>query len=238
MMTSRISGAPICAGGASPLRVATGGSANWSSGVRSRRSPARANRRRDSVLRGLEDASLFQSSENHGEPLTHIGHLFMTNPRASLRSDNCPISIGMGVRFGLEQVSAFVGIRKGGQQEELPLPADAARAIVQYLRRDRPRCACRRVFIGHRAPIGGFRRAGAIACLVKRALTKAGVESARKGAHLLRHSLATDMLRKGASLEEIGEVLRHRSPDTTAIYAKVDLSSLRKLALHWPGGAR
>ena len=111
-MTSRISGAPICAGGASPLRVATGGSANWSSGVRSRRSPARANRRRDSVLRGLEDASLFQSSENHGEPLTHIGHLFMTNPRASLRSDNCPISIGMGVRFGLEQVSAFVGIRR------------------------------------------------------------------------------------------------------------------------------
>src|ERR1017187_2587641 len=111
MMTSRISGAPICAGGASPLRVATGGTANWVSAFRSRRSPARANRRRDSVLRGLEDASLFQSSENHGEPLTHIGHLFITNPRASLRSDNCPISIGMGVRFGLEQVSAFVGIR-------------------------------------------------------------------------------------------------------------------------------
>ena len=111
MMTSRISGAPICAGGASPLRVATGGSANWSSGVRSRRSPAPANRRRDSVLRDLENASLFQSSENRGENLTHIGHLFMTNPRASLRSDNCPISIGMRVRFELEQVSAFVGIR-------------------------------------------------------------------------------------------------------------------------------
>ena len=111
MLTSRISGAPICAGEASPLRVATGGSANWSSGVRSRRSPARANRRRDSVSRGLEDASLLQSSENHGKKLTHIGHLFMTNTRASLRSDNCPISIGMGVRFGLEQVSAFVGIR-------------------------------------------------------------------------------------------------------------------------------
>src|ERR1035438_3106036 len=125
MMTWRISGAPICAGGASPLRVATGGSANWSSGVRSRRSPARANRRRDSVLRGLEDASLFQSSENHGEPLTHIGHLFMTNPRASLRSDNCPISIGMGVRFGLEQVSAFVGIRsRYAQAPELLILAD------------------------------------------------------------------------------------------------------------------
>src|ERR1035438_5799660 len=119
MMTWRISGAPICAGGASPLRVATAGSANRTSAGRSRRSPARANRRRDSVLRGLEDASLFQSSENHGEPLTHIGHLFMTNPRASLRSDNCPISIGMGVRFGLEQVSAFVGIRTGPTESAL-----------------------------------------------------------------------------------------------------------------------
>jgi site-specific recombinase XerD len=64
------------------------------------------------------------------------------------------------------------------------------------------------------------------------------VVSARKGAHLLRHSLATDMLCKGASLDEIGEVLRHRSPDTTAIYAKVDLKSLRALALPWPGGVR
>jgi hypothetical protein len=122
MMTSRISGAPICAGEASPLRVATGGSANWSSGVRSRRSPARTNERRDNVCSASEDASLFQSSENHGKKLTHIGHLFMTNPRASLRSDDCPISIGMGVRFGLEQVSAFVGIRiVSGQGTIAPL---------------------------------------------------------------------------------------------------------------------
>ena len=110
-MTSRIRGAPICAGGASPFRVATGGDANWRFEVRLRRSPARANARRDNPQGVPEEASLFQSSENHGETLTHIGHLFMTNPRASLRSDNCPISIGMGVRFGLEQVSAFVGIR-------------------------------------------------------------------------------------------------------------------------------
>ena len=62
--------------------------------------------------------------------------------------------------------------------------------------------------------------------------------SARKGAHVLRHSLATDMLRRGASLDEIGEILRHKSPDTTAIYAKVDLGALRTLALAWPGGAQ
>ena len=71
-----------------------------------------------------------------------------------------------------------------------------------------------------------------------RALKSAGVDSARTGAHLFRHSLATDMIRKGASLDEIGQLLRHQSPNTTAIYAKVDLSALRPLALPWPGGAQ
>ena len=66
----------------------------------------------------------------------------------------------------------------------------------------------------------------------------AGVKSVRKGAHLFRHSLATAMLRRGASLDEIGQVLRHQDPNTTAIYAKVDLDSLRRLAVPWPGGGR
>lgn len=127
---------------------------------------------------------------------------------------------------------------KTGRWAQLPLPADVARAIANYLRRDRPRCDCRRVFIRERAPVGGFQRSVAIAKIVQCALAKAGVVSVRKGAHLLRHSLATDMLRKGASLDEIGEVLRHKSPDTTAIYAKVDLNSLQALALPWLGGAR
>lgn len=139
---------------------------------------------------------------------------------------------GEVVRLNLEDLdweNGLVTVYGKGRWAQLPLPADVARAIARYLRRDRPRCVCRRLFIRDRAPIEGFRWAGAIACLVKRALAKAGVVSARKGAHLLRHSLATDMLRKGASLDEIGEVLRHRSPDTTAIYAKVDLDSLRTL---------
>jgi site-specific recombinase XerD len=127
---------------------------------------------------------------------------------------------------------------KGDKWAQLPLPADVAKAIANYLRHDRPHCSCRRLFIRNYAPIEGFRRAGSMASLVKRALKKSGVVSGRNGAHLLRHSLATDMLRKGASLDEIGEVLRHRSFDTTAIYAKVDLNSLRALALPWPGGAR
>lgn len=125
-----------------------------------------------------------------------------------------------------------------GRWAQLPLPADVAKAIASYLRHARPRCSSRRLFIRDYAPIEGFSRAGAIACIVKRALKRAGVVSGRKGAHLLRHSLATDMLRKGASLDEIGEVLRHSSSDTTAIYAKVDINALRALALPWPGGIR
>jgi site-specific recombinase XerD len=127
---------------------------------------------------------------------------------------------------------------KNGSWAQLPLPADVARAIAHYLRHDRPHCACRRVFIRDYAPLGGFEGSQSISKIVQCALAKAGVESSRKGAHLLRHSLATDMLRKGASLDEIGEVLRHKSPDSTAIYAKVDLGSLQALALPWPGGAR
>jgi site-specific recombinase XerD len=127
---------------------------------------------------------------------------------------------------------------KGGRWSQLPLPADTARALASHLRHGRPHCACRRVFLRDRAPIGGFQNSTSISKIVQCALKNAGVESVRKGAHLLRHSLATEMLRKGASLEEIGELLRHRSPDTTAIYAKVDIGSLRELALAWPGGAR
>jgi site-specific recombinase XerD len=149
---------------------------------------------------------------------------------------------GEVVRLNLEDIdweSARITVRgKGGKWAQLPLPADVARVMARYLRRDRLRCTCRRVFIRDYAPVGGFNSSGAIARIVKRAITRAGVASARKGAHLLRHSLATDMLRKGASLDEIGEVLRHKSPDTTAIYAKVDINSLRALALPWPGGVR
>jgi site-specific recombinase XerD len=148
---------------------------------------------------------------------------------------------GEVVRLNLEDIdweNGRITVYGKGKWAQLPLPADVARAIARYLRRDRPRCTCRRVFIRGYAPTGGFHTAVAIGNIVKRALAKAGVVSERKGAHLLRHSLATDMLRKGASLDDIGEVLRHKSADSTAIYAKVDLNSLRRLALPWPGGAR
>jgi site-specific recombinase XerD len=127
---------------------------------------------------------------------------------------------------------------KGGRWTQLPLPADVGEAIAVYLRSGRPRCVCRRVFLRHRAPIRGFAHSITVSTIVKRALIRASIDSVRKGAHLFRHTLATELLRHGASLDEIGELLRHRSPNTTAVYAKVDLTALRTLALPWPGGVR
>lgn len=127
---------------------------------------------------------------------------------------------------------------KGGRWSQLPLPADVGEALAGYLQQGRPRCASRQVFIRQQAPLVGFANSIAISTLVARALARAGVESPHTGAHVFRHSLATAMLREGASLAEIGELLRHRHPDTTTRYAKVDLLALRALALPWPGGGR
>jgi site-specific recombinase XerD len=127
---------------------------------------------------------------------------------------------------------------KGGRSAQLPLPADVGTALAAYLRRDRPPSASRRVFLRHRAPLTGFANPSTLSSIVRRALQHAGIESAHMGAHVLRHSLATSMLRQGGSLDEIGELLRHQSPNTTAIYAKVDVAALHTLALPWPGGGR
>ena len=126
---------------------------------------------------------------------------------------------------------------KGGRIAQLPLPADAGQAVARYLRRDRQPCACRRVFIRRRAPMDGLGRAN-IAVIVRRAIDRAGIVAPHKGAHVLRHSLATTMLRSGKSLDEIGEMLRHQSWDSTLVYAKVDIEALRQLALQWPEGAQ
>jgi site-specific recombinase XerD len=127
---------------------------------------------------------------------------------------------------------------KGKRVAQMPLPVEAGAAIADYLRQARPDCSSRRVFIRQNAPLVGFANSVAICSLVDRALERAGVESAYRGSHLFRHSLATEMLKRGASLPEIGDLLRHRRPDTTTIYAKVDLVSLRSIALPWPGGNR
>jgi len=124
---------------------------------------------------------------------------------------------------------------KSARQDRLPILHDVGEALVRYLRHGRPRCACRRVFLRTQAPIEGFRDCGSVTRIVHGYVLRAGLNPSRKGAHLLRHSLATRMLREGSSLAEIGEVLRHQNVSTTEVYAKVDLLALRSLAQPWPG---
>lgn len=128
---------------------------------------------------------------------------------------------------------------KGLLHDWMPLPADVGEALSSYLRHGRPACQTRRVFLRVLAPRRGFANTAAVRSIVRQALGRADLHPAFKGAHLLRHSLATSMLRSGATMGEIGEVLRHRAPSTTETYAKVDFGGLRSLAHPWPiGGAQ
>jgi site-specific recombinase XerD len=128
---------------------------------------------------------------------------------------------------------------KGGREQLLPLPTDVGAAIAAYLHKGRPASHDRHVFLRSQAPIHGLTvGSDVIGSIVRSALERARVDAPHRGSHQFRHALAVNMLQHGASLEEIGEVLRHRSPQTTSIYARVDISALRSLALPWPGGAR
>jgi integrase/recombinase XerD len=121
---------------------------------------------------------------------------------------------------------------KGARRERLPLPADVGEAIVSYLRR-RPKSESRALFLRVVAPAGAI-RGSAVSGIVRSACTHAGLPPV--GSHTLRHTAATEMLRAGASLAEIGLLLRHRDQKTTAQYAKVDRKTLRPLARPWPEG--
>jgi site-specific recombinase XerD len=128
---------------------------------------------------------------------------------------------------------------KGGREQLLPLPTEVGAAIAAYLQKGRPASHDRHVFLRSQAPIRGLIvGSDVIGSIVRSALERARVAAPHRGSHQFRHALAVNMLQHGASLEEIGEVLRHRSPQTTSIYARVDISALRSLALPWPGGAR
>ncbi len=127
---------------------------------------------------------------------------------------------------------------KSGQRNEFPLPLEVGKAIAAYLRNGRPLSTSRRVFLRAKAPIRGFRGASGVGSVVRHALQRARIDAPTYGAHQFRHGLATEMLRQGASLGEIGDVLGHRHPQTTKIYTKVDLEALSTLALPWPGGVQ
>jgi integrase/recombinase XerD len=154
------------------------------------------------------------------------------------------VLIRLGIRAGevaeleladIDWRAGEVTIRgKGRREERLPLPADVGDALVGWLRRGRPGCESTKVFTRVRAP---HRRltSGGVSAIVRAACTRAGLPEVN--AHRLRHTAATEMLRAGAGLAEVGQVLRHASVSTTNIYAKVDRDRLRALALPWPGSA-
>lgn len=123
---------------------------------------------------------------------------------------------------------------KGSRQEQLPLPVDVGEALADWLHNGRPRCDHDLVFARVRAPHSRLSATG-IAAIVHGACKRAGLPEI--GPHRLRHTAATEMLRAGASLSDVGQVLRHRDADTTAIYAKVDRLALAALIQPWPGGA-
>ncbi len=124
---------------------------------------------------------------------------------------------------------------KGNRVEQMPMPPDVGEAVADYLRHSRPSSAAGRLaFVRIRAPHRGL-TASAVSFAVRRAAQRAGLGSVT--AHVLRHTAATQMLRAGAGLREVGQVLRHQRLQTTAIYAKVDRDRLRLIARAWPGGA-
>lgn len=124
---------------------------------------------------------------------------------------------------------------KGGYLDRMPLPKDVGAAIVEYLRHDR-KGSSRFLFVSSRAPFDPFTNGQILRWIIAKACKQSGVQlpQAGIGASILRHSLATELLRKGASLNEVGDVLRHRSPMTTTIYARHDLDALRSVARGWP----
>lgn len=131
--------------------------------------------------------------------------------------------------------SVLLRQRKTRQGAVVPLPRDAGKAIVAYLREERPMTDERRVFVQHQCAGRGRPMSGnTVSAVVVRALDRAGVRSPLAGAYVLRHTVASRLVRRGASLKEVADFLGHRSLDTTAIYAKLDLVALREVALPWP----
>jgi site-specific recombinase XerD len=123
---------------------------------------------------------------------------------------------------------------KGLVRDRLPLIADVGAALSAYVTKDRPVSSSRRVFLCVRAPHRGLGHPSTVSTIVAQAIDRSGLTPATRGAHLLRHSLATTMVRRGASFAEIGQVLRHRSANTTEIYANLDFDALRDVAMPWP----
>ena len=124
---------------------------------------------------------------------------------------------------------------KSRRQTRLPLSQEVGQAIVSYVQEGRPRAHTDALFLRSRAPFRALASHAAVSVLVARAIRRAGIKRPCRGAaHLLRHSVASSMLRNGASLQDISSLLRHRCIETTQIYAKVDVTALKQIAQPWP----
>ncbi len=130
--------------------------------------------------------------------------------------------------------STVAVLGKSRRKALLPLAQDVGDAVLHYLDYARPAIKSDRVFLTLTTPIGAFMSTAAVSDIVKRAILRAQVSAPAYGTHVLRHSAATALLAQGASLDSIGVLLRHRSIETTAHYAKVDINRLRQLAQPWP----
>jgi integrase/recombinase XerD len=192
-------------------------------------------RRRRSLPRGLDRPTVF-ALLGSCDRRTTVGRrdyaILLMLVRLGLRS--CEVAA-----LTLDDIDWAAGellIRAGKSRrvDRLPLPEDVGTALADYLRRGRPRCADRALFLRVNAPRAGLSPNG-IKQVVRHACGRAGVPEC--GPHRLRHTAATDLLRAGAPLAEIAQLLRHRSVSTTTIYAKVDRTALATLARPWPGGA-
>lgn len=144
------------------------------------------------------------------------------------------------VQLRLEDIDwkgAWISVSgKSRRETRLPLTQEIGQALVDYLQHGRPRTGADALFVRSRAPFRAFASHCAVSVIVECAMRRAGVTCPSRGAaHVLRHSAATSMLRQGASLQDIAAVLRHRSIDTTQIYAKVDVATLLQIAQPWPG---
>jgi integrase/recombinase XerD len=142
--------------------------------------------------------------------------------------------IGLGLSHIDWHDASLLVSGKGRREVRLPLPQEVGDAIMAYLDHGRPPVAITQVFLRTHAPVRPFADSSVVSGIVARAIRRAGVTARFRGAHVLRHSAATQMLRQGASLDDIGAVLRHASLESTAHYAKVDVALLRMVAQPWP----
>jgi integrase/recombinase XerD len=130
---------------------------------------------------------------------------------------------------------------KGNRHDRVPLPPDVGEALADYIKSDR-KTALRALFVTERAPHRPFKNGQLLNNILRDAFARTGLKPPAPyvGSHILRHSLATNLVQRGASLEEIGDMLRHRSRASTMLYAKLNIDGLRSIAQPWPvdGGAK